>query len=329
MHAWFCDTPTGPEALTWREAPTPEPQAHELRLRIAAASLNFPDLLIVRNQYQHKPALPFVPGAEMAGWVEAVGADVRDWQVGQAVACLPGVGGFGTHACVSADLCLPLPEGFPMPEAAALIMTYATTHHALVDRGQLRAGETLLVLGAAGGVGSAAIQVAKTLGARVVAAAGGQAKCQRCTDWGADATIDYNVHTPEGTWREEIKRLTQGQGVDVVYDAIGGAWAEPTFRSMAWRGRYLVIGFAAGDIPRLPLNLPLLKGASLVGVFWGDYARREPQANRAMLETLVRWHGEGKIAPVVGTTLPMTQLKEAYERMQQRQVVGKLVLVND
>lgn len=329
MHAWFCDTPTGPEALTWREAPTPEPQANEIRLRVAAASLNFPDWLIVRNEYQIKPELPFVPGAEMAGWVDAMGAEVTGFEIGQAVACLPGVGGFGTHACVPADICLPLPKGFPMDQAAALIMTYATTHHALIDRGSLQAGERVLILGAAGGVGSAAIQVAKSVGAHVIAAAGSQTKCQSCQLWGADATIDYSVHTPSTTWRDEIKRLTDGRGVDVVYDAIGGAWAEPTFRSIAWRGRYLVIGFAAGDIPRLALNLPLLKGASVVGVFWGDYAKREPKANRAMLDTLVQWHADGKIAPVVGTTLPMRELKNAYQRMQQRQVVGKLVLVND
>ncbi len=324
MHAWLCNNPVGVEELVWTELPTPTPGAGEVLLEIQAASLNFPDLLIVQNKYQMKPPLPFVPGAEYAGVVRAVGSGVEHLQVGQHVACLSGTGGFATHTLAPAALCLPLPEGFPFVDAAAFIMTYATSHHALVDRAQLQAGETLLVLGAAGGVGTAAIQIGKALGARVIAAASSAEKCALCTALGADATIDYG----QENLREALKALTGGKGPDVVYDPVGGAFTEAAFRSIAWRGRYLVIGFAAGPIPALPLNLALLKGASLVGVFWGDFAKREPAANAAMLQELVGWYAAGKIKPVIDRTLPMASLKAAYARMGSRAVQGKLVLVN-
>jgi NADPH:quinone reductase len=328
MQAWLCENPVGVDALTWQELPTPQPGPGEVLVAIRAASLNFPDLLIVQNKYQIKPPLPFVPGAEFAGVVSAVGPDVTHLRVGQAVACLSGTGGFATHTLAPAALCLPLPEGFDLMDAAAFIMTYATSYHALLDRGALKAGETVLVLGAAGGVGTAAIQIAKQAGARVIAAASSAEKCRLCQEAGADATLDYSVHTPSGGFREAIKQLTQGQGPDVIYDPVGGDFAEPAFRSIAWRGRYLVVGFAAGGIPSLPLNLTLLKGASLVGVFWGDFAKREPQANADMLQTLARWYLQGKIKPVVDRTLPMQELKAAYALMGSRQVKGKLVMVN-
>lgn len=230
---------------------------------------------------------------------------------------------------VPAALCLPLSDDFDLTDAAAFIMTYATSYHALVDRGALREGETVLVLGAAGGVGTAAIQVAKQVGARVIAAAGSDDKCEFCRSLGADATINYAEHTPDGSLRDRIKVLTDGRGPDVVYDPVGGPLAEPVFRSIAWRGRYLVIGFAGGPIPRLPLNLPLLKGASLVGVFWGEFARREPAANAAMLETLVAWYRQRRIRPVIHRVLPMRELESAYALLAGREVKGKLVLVND
>jgi NADPH2:quinone reductase len=329
MHAWLCENPVGVEALQWKELPTPQPGAGEVLVEIKAASLNFPDLLIVQNKYQHKPQLPFVPGSEYAGVVAAVGAGVTQLQVGQPVACLSGTGGFGTHTIAPAHLCLPLPAGFPFVDAAAFIMTYATSHHALLDRAQLRAGETVLVLGAAGGVGTAAIQIAKAAGARAIAAASSEEKCALCRAIGADATIDYSVHPAPGAFREALKAATGGKGPEVVYDPVGGDFAEPAFRSIAWRGRYLVIGFAAGPIPSLPLNLPLLKGASIVGVFWGEFARREPQANAAMLQALAQWYGEGRIKPVIDRTMPMAELRAAYARMGSREVKGKLVLVND
>ncbi|MDR6214767.1 NADPH:quinone oxidoreductase family protein [Paracidovorax wautersii] len=326
MHAWLCTQPTGVEALAWTEQPTPEPGPGEVRIAIEAASLNFPDLLIVQNKYQMKPPLPFVPGSEYAGTVEAIGKGVKHLQPGQRVACLTGTGGFATHAIAPAKLCMPLPAGFPAVDAAAFIMIYATSYHALVDRAQLKAGETVLVLGAAGGVGTAAIQIAKAMGARVIAAASTEAKCNLCRSIGADEVINYGDGTQN--LREAIKSLTGGKGPDVIYDPVGGDFAEPAFRSIAWRGRYLVVGFASGPIPALPLNLALLKGASIVGVFWGDFAKREPEANAAMMGTLAQWYGQGKVKPVIDRTMPMADLHAAYAHMGSRGVMGKLVMVN-
>jgi len=325
MHAWLCENPTGVEALQWKELPTPAPQAGQVRVAIRAASLNFPDLLIVQNKYQMKPPLPFVPGSEYAGTVDAVGPGVTHLKVGDAVAAFGGTGGFATHAVVDAALVMPLPMGFAFDDAAAFILTYATTHHALVDRGQLKSGETLLVLGAAGGVGTAAIQIGKVLGARVIAASSNDEKGELCRSIGADETINYAT----SNIRDRLKELTGGKGADVVYDPVGGDLAEPAFRSIAWRGRYLVIGFAQGAIPALPLNLALLKGASIVGVFWGEFARREPKANAAALAELARWYAEGKVKPVIDRRLPMRELPAAYERMGSRTVRGKLVMTND
>ena len=324
MHAWLCETPTGVDALTWTELPTPTPGPGEVLVEIKAASLNFPDLLIVQNKYQMKPPLPFVPGSEYAGVVQAVGAGVTHLKVGQPIACMPGTGGFGTHAIAPAALCMPLPAGFPMVDAATFILVYGTSHHALTDRAQLKTGETVLVLGAAGGVGTSAIQIAKAVGARVIAAASTDEKCALCQSIGADVTINYTTQN----LREAIKAATDGKGPDVIYDPVGGDFAEPAFRSIAWRGRYLVVGFASGPIPSLPLNLMLLKGASLVGVFWGDFARREPKANAAMLGELAQWYAQGKIKPVIDSTVPMTDLKAAYAHMGSRGVKGKLVMVN-
>jgi NADPH2:quinone reductase len=324
VHAWLCENPVGVEALNWKEIPTPTPQKGQVLVRIEAASLNFPDLLIVQNKYQMKPDLPFVPGSEYAGVIEAVGEGVTDLKVGQSVACLSGTGGFGTHTLAPAKLCMPLPPGFPAVDAAAFIMIYATSHHALIDRAALKAGETVFILGAAGGVGTAAIQIAKAAGARVIAAASTDEKCALCKSLGADETINYTTQN----MREVLKALTDGKGPDVIYDPVGGDFAEPAFRSIAWRGRYLVVGFASGPIPALPFNLALLKGASIVGVFWGDFARREPQANAAMMAELAKWYAQGKVKPVIDRTMPMSDLKAAYAHMGSRGVMGKLVMVN-
>ncbi len=324
MQAWLCETLDGAEALRWQDLPTREPGAGEVRIAIRAASLNFPDLLIVLGKYQFKPPLPFVPGAEFSGIVEAVGEGVGHLRPGMPVAALAGTGGFGTHAIVNASRVLPLPPGFALEDAAAFAFTYGTSHHALVDRAQLKAGETVLVLGAAGGVGTAALQIAKAAGARVIAAASTDEKCALCRELGADATINYGTQN----LREALKALTQGKGPDVVYDPVGGDLAEPAFRSIAWRGRYLVIGFAGGGIPALPWNLALLKGASVVGVFWGDFVQREPQASAAALGQLAQWYAQGLIKPVIDQRLPMSELKAAYTRMGSRQVRGKLLLVN-
>lgn len=324
MHAWLCETTTGPDDLVWRELPTPEPAADEVRVAIHAASINFPDLLTVEGKYQVRPPLPFVPGSEFSGRVEAVGSAVTHLKVGQTVAAIGSSGGFGTHACIKAAHAIPLPPGFKLEEAAAFAFTYGTSHHALLDRGQLQPGETVLVLGAAGGVGTAAVQIAKAAGARVIAAASTDDKCAACRAIGADETVNYS----RDNLRDALKALTGGKGPDIVYDPIGGDLAEPVFRSIAWRGRYLVIGFAAGGIPALPFNLPLLKGASVVGVFWGDFVRREPAANARALGQLAGWYAEGKIKPLIDTVLPMSELPTAYKRMAARDIRGKLVLVN-
>jgi len=324
MHAWLCETLDGADALRWQALPMPQPQPGEVRIAVKAASLNFPDLLIVQGKYQFKPPLPFVPGAEYAGTVDAVGEGVKHLRVGMPVAAIAGTGGFGTHACVDASRVLPLPPGFAIDDGAAFAFTYGTSHHALIDRAQLKSGETVLVLGAAGGVGTAALQIAKAAGAKVIAAASSDEKCALCMQLGADATLNYSTQDVRAT----LKTLTDGKGPDVVYDPVGGDLAEPVFRAIAWRGRYLVIGFAGGGIPALPWNLALLKGASVVGVFWGDFVKREPKASAAALAQLAQWYAQGLIKPVIDQRLPMSELRAAYTRMGSRQVRGKLLLVN-
>ena len=322
MQAWFCETLDGPEALTWKEAPTPEPGKGEVRVAIKAASLNFPDLLIVQGKYQMKPPLPFVPGAEFSGVVEAVGEGVKHLSVGTQVAGFAGTGGFGTHVVAPAAMLMPLPPVFSFEDAAAFLCTYGTTYHALMDRAALKAGETVLVLGAAGGVGLAAIEIGKAIGATVIAAASTDEKLAICREHGADACINYSTED----LREGIKRLTGGKGPDVVYDPVGGGYTEPAFRSIAWRGRYLVIGFANGEIPKLPLNLPLLKGASVVGVFWGDFARREPAHHVAAMDELMQWHREGRIRPHISATYALADTPQALNDMASRKVTGKIVI---
>ncbi len=325
MQAWICENPIGPEALVWKEQPTPEPGKGEVRVAIKAASLNFPDLLIVQNKYQMKPPTPFVPGAEFSGVVEAVGEGVKHLAPGMSVAGFAGLGGFATHTVAPAAMLMPLPPAFTFPDAAAFLCTYGTTYHGLMDRAALKAGETVLVLGAAGGVGTAAIQIAKAAGAKVIAATSSDEKCAFCKQLGADETINYAT----SDIREQLKQLTGGKGPDVVYDPVGGDLAEPVFRSIAWRGRYLVVGFAQGTIPAIPLNLPLLKGASIMGVFWGEFAKREPQNNVGVIMQLAMWYSEGKIKPVVEHQFKMNELKAAFELMAARKVHGKVVLVND
>ncbi|HTP72924.1 MAG TPA: NADPH:quinone oxidoreductase family protein [Burkholderiaceae bacterium] len=324
MHAWLCEQPTGVDAVRWQEVPTPEPGPKQVRVAIKAASLNFPDILIVQNKYQFKPDPPFVPGSEYAGVVDAVGPEVKGLQVGMRVGVVGSIGGFGTHAVVEAARVQPLPPGFSFEDAAAFVLTYGTSYHALIDRAALQRGETVFVLGAAGGVGTAALQIAKAAGARVIAGVSSQAKCELCLKLGADAAINYGSEN----LREALKQHTDGKGPDVIYDPVGGDLAEPSFRSIAWRGRYLVIGFAQGGIPALPLNLTLLKGASVVGVFWGDFVRREPAVSGQQMQALAQWYAQGKVKPVIDQVLPMSKLHDAYARMASRQALGKIVLVN-
>ncbi len=325
MQAWFCETLTGHDDLKWKDVPTPEPGAGEVRIAIRAASLNFPDILIVQGKYQAKPELPFVPGSEYSGTIDALGEGVKHLKVGDAVAAMGSTGGFATHAIVAAKQVLKLPPGFAIEDGAAFALTYGTSHHALIDRAELKAGETVLVLGAAGGVGTSAIQVAKAAGAKVIAAASTDEKCAFCKSLGADATINYGTQD----MRAALKELTGGKGPDVVYDPVGGDLAEQVFRSIAWRGRYLVIGFAQGGIPALPWNLPLLKGASVVGVFWGSFVRHEPENNAKGMAELARWYAEGKIKPAIDQRLPMRELPAAYARMATRQVQGKVLMINE
>jgi len=324
MHAWLCDNPIGVEALRWIEMPTPVPGPGQVRIAVRAASLNFPDLLTVQNKYQIKPPLPFVPGSEFSGIVDAVGDGVRQFKPGDRVATIGVAGGFATHALVDAANLIPLPPGFDLEDAAAFAFTYGTSHHALMDRAALREGETVLVLGAAGGVGSAAVQIGKAAGARVIAAASSDDKCDFCRTLGADAVINYG----RDDLRNAVKTATDGNGADVIYDPVGGTLAEPAFRSIAWRGRYLVVGFAGGPIPALPWNLPLLKGASVVGVYWGEFVRREPKAFQQSMTELFGWYAQSRVKPAIDSRLPMTALPDAYARIATRQVRGKLLLVN-
>ena len=322
MRAVVCEQWGGPEQLVIRELPDPQPGPGEVAIRVRAAGLNFPDLLIIQKKYQVQPPLPFVPGAEVAGEVLAVGEGVTTLKPGMAVAALCGVGGFAEQVVVKAELVMPLPPGVPMPLAASLVLAWGTSWHALRDRAELKAGETVLVLGAAGGVGLAAVAIAKAIGARVIAAAGSADKLALCRERGADETINYETED----LRERLKALTGGRGPEVIFDPVGGRFAEPAFRSIAWRGRYLVIGFAAGDVPALPLNLPLLKGASLVGVFWGEFAKREPQRNAQGIAELVGWIMQGKIRPLVSRTYTLDQTPQALQDFAARRVVGKVVV---
>jgi len=322
MKAVLCKQFGPPDSLVIEDLPSPKAGAGEVVIGVRAASLNFPDVLIIQNKYQFKPPLPFSPGSELAGVVKEVGSGVQGWRPGDKVIAFTTYGAFAEEVKTEANRLVPLPQGMSFAEGAAFLLTYATTDHALRDRAALAAGETLLVLGAAGGVGLAAIEIGKVLGARVIACASSEDKLAVCRGHGADATINYASED----LRERIKALTDGRGVDVVYDPVGGPYTEPAFRSLAWRGRHLVVGFAAGEIPKLPLNLALLKGASLVGVFFGDFARRQPEEFAHSIRQLGQWYAEGKLKPHVSQTLPLAKAVEALKLMAARQVKGKLVL---
>ncbi len=301
-------------------APTPGPG--ELLIDVHAASINYPDTLMVQGLYQVKPPLPFTPGAEFAGVVAAVGAGVTHLKPGDRVAASTGTGAFAQQALAEAARVMPLPAAMDFDAGASFVLAWGTSLHALQTIARLQAGETVLVLGAAGGVGVAAVQIAKALGARVIAAASSDAKRALAREAGADETVDYTQ--PE--WRREVERLTGGQGADVVYDAVGGAYAEPALRATAWRGRYLVVGFAAGEIPRLPLNLALLKERAILGVFWGAAMAREPKQLMADLRQLAGWFAEGRVRPPVTERVPLEQAAAAMARLAGRQAMGKLVV---
>jgi NADPH2:quinone reductase len=323
MRAVVCEQHGLPDTLIVEEVATPVPQHGEVLIKVEAAGVNYPDTLIIQDKYQFKPPLPFTPGGELAGVVTAVGEGVTRITSGQPVVGFTGWGAFAEYAVVPQDRVMALPDGIPFDIAGSFVMTYGTCHHALVDRAQLQVGETVLVLGAAGGIGMAAIEIAKALGARVIAAASSRDKLRTCIEHGADEVIDYETED----LRERIKAITQGRGVDVVCDPVGGRVSEPALRSTAWRGRYLVIGFAGGEIPRLPLNLPLLKGCSIVGVFFGDHLRREPDQGERHLRELIALYRDGRIKPLVSAHYTLDGTAEALDALMQRRVVGKVVIV--
>ena len=322
MKAVLCKAYGPPESLVVEELESPSPGPGEAVVAVRAASVNFPDVLIIQNKYQVKPPLPFSPGSEVAGVVKAIGEGVNGFKPGDPVMAFTTYGGFAEEVKTDARKLLPLPTGMTFAQAAAFGLTYATSDFGLRDRGDLKTGETLLVLGAAGGVGIAAIEIGKALGARVIACASTDEKLAVCREHGADDTINYATED----LRERIKQLTDGKGVDVVYDPVGGPYTEAALRSLAWRGRLLVVGFAAGEIPKIPLNLTLLKGCSIVGVYWGEFTRREPQRFAAAMRQLGEWFVEGKIKPHISATFPLERAADALTLMADRKVTGKVVL---
>jgi len=323
MRAVVCKEFGPPEKLVVEELPTPAITDHQVLLEVRACGVNFPDLLIIENKYQFKPPLPFSPGGEVSGVVKTVGAKVTTLKPGDRVLGAPGFGGFAEEIAIDARNCVPIPASMPFDVAAAFLFTYGTSHYALKDRAALKPGETLLVLGAAGGVGLAAVELGKAMGAKVIAAASSAEKIAVCREHGADEGIDYS----QEDLKERIKALTGGNGADVIYDPVGGDFSEQAFRSIAWEGRFLVIGFAAGPIPKIPLNLVLLKGAQIVGVFWGSFTMREPGRHAANIQELMEWYAAGKLKPRISATYPFTRVAEALGDLAARRVKGKVVLV--
>ena len=331
MKAMLSTAPGGPETLELTELPDPEAQKGHLLVRVHAAGLNFPDTLMIRDLYQFKPPRPFAPGGEIAGEVLAVGAGVTGFAVGDRVLALTGHGGFATHVNAEAAKAVKIPDAMPYEDAACFVFTYGTSHHALKDRAQLQAGETLLILGAAGGVGAAAIELGKAAGAKVIAAVSSEDKAEFCRGIGADETLVYPREMDRDAQKAlstKIKELSGGEGVDVVYDAVGGDYAEPALRALAWKGRFLVVGFPAG-IPKIPLNLTLLKGCQIVGVFWGAAVAREPEGHAQNMAELFQLYAAGKIKPRISARFPLERAAEALKLVDDRKAKGKLVLTMD
>jgi NADPH:quinone reductase-like Zn-dependent oxidoreductase len=329
MRALLSHEPGGPDTLRITDLPSPTPGKGELLVRVRAAAINFPDVLIIEDKYQLKPTRPFAPGGEIAGEVIGVGEGVENWQLGDRLIAVPGFGGLVEEIVIPARSAFRLPEGRSFTDGAALLLTYATSIHALWDRGRLEAGQTLLVLGAAGGVGLAAIELGKARGARVIAAASSEDKAQAARDAGADEAVVYPRGPFDRDGQKGLADLFKGAvgpaGADVIYDPVGGDYAEPALRAIAWEGRYLVVGFPAG-IPRLPLNLTLLKSCDVCGVFWGAFAMRDPAANAAHVAELFSLWDAGKIAPRISATYPLERAGEAIAALGARQVIGKLVV---
>lgn len=331
MQAMLSTAPGGPETLEPTTLPDPEPARGEVRIRVRAAAANYPDVLIIRDLYQIKPPRPFAPGGEVAGEIDAVGEDVTGFAPGDRVAALTGHGGFATRICVATERLVKIPATMPFEDAACFLFTYGTSHHALKDRAQLKRGETLLVLGAAGGVGAAAVELGRAAGARVIAAVSSEQKADFCRRLGAAETIVYPREMDRDAQKAlagEIKRLAGPEGVHVVYDAVGGAYAEPAIRSLAWMGRFLVVGFPAG-IPKIPLNLTLLKVTQIVGVFWGAWVLRDPEGHARNMKELFELYSRGEIKPHISARFPLERAGEALQMLLDRKAMGKVVVNMD
>ncbi len=323
MKAVLCKAYGPPESLVIEDIEPLKPGKGQVVISVKACGVNFPDTLIIQGKYQSRPPFPFTPGNEVAGIVKEIGEGVERVKVGDRVMAFTGLGGFAEEVVADAAHLIPMPRGMDFITASAFVLTYGTSHYALKDRAQLKPGETLLVLGASGGVGLAAIELGKVLGAHVIAAASTSEKLEVSKQHGADEVINYGTED----LKDRVKQLTGGKGVDVAFDPIGGNYSEPVLRGMAWNGRFLVIGFAAGDIPRIPLNLTLLKGCSIVGVFWGSFTEREPEHNTENLQELLTWFSEGKLKPHISATYPLEHAVEALNDIMNRKVTGKAVLV--
>ena len=322
MKAIRCNTYGPPSTLVLEDVENLKPGKREVLVNVKACGVNFPDTLIIQGLYQFKPELPFTPGSDVAGVVKDIGEDIKHLNVGDEVFGFVAHGAMAEEVLIPGNACFPKPTQMDFPIAASFMMGYGTSFHALKDRAKLQKGETLLVLGASGGVGLAAVELGKLMGAHVIAAASSDEKLELCRHYGADETINYNTEDLKST----IKALTNNKGVDVIYDPVGGDYAENAFRGMAWNGRYLVVGFASGHIPKLPLNLPLLKGASVVGVFWGGFAMGQPKENMQNTMTLMQWYAEGKLKPHIDKIYELKDAPKALEAMMQRKVKGKLVI---
>ena len=322
MKAVLCKSHGMPDALVVEDVPSPDLTEGQVLISVKACGVNFPDTLIIQGKYQFKPDLPFSPGGEVSGVIKAVGDGVTNVSVGDRVIAFSTWGGFAEELAVDANRLIRMSDKMEFEKASAFILTYGTSYHALKDRANIQPGETLLVLGASGGVGLAAIQLGKAMGARVIAAASTKEKLDVCAVNGADELINYSSED----LRARVKEITQGAGVDVIYDPVGGRLSEKALRDMSWRGRFLVVGFAVGEIPKVPLNLALLKGCSIVGVFWGDFTRREPALNEANNQELMRLFEAGKISPHIHKVYPLTQASEALNELLDKKVSGKVVL---
>jgi len=323
MRAVVCNAYGPPESLVVAEFEPLTPGRGQVVISVKACGVNFPDTLIIQGLYQFKPSPPFSPGSEVAGIVKSVGAGVEHVRPGDRVISIAPYGGFAEEMVAEAAAVIPMPDEMDFDVAASFAMTYGTDFYALKDRARLQPGETLLALGAAGGIGLAAVELGKAMGARVIAAASSEEKLAICRQHGADATINYVSED----LKERIKTLTNGQGVDVVVDPVGGGYSEPALRGMAWNGRFLVIGFTTGEIPRIPLNLTLLKGCSIVGVFWGSFNARDPQHSQENLRELLGWLQEGKLRPLISARYPLEQAADALNDITHRRVTGKVVLI--